>query len=251
MHFHLPKPLHGWREFVGEVGIIVLGVLIALAAEQAIEDWRWAQKTDQTRRAIFDELALNAGVFDERATDAPCLYRNLLQIDSILVDARRTGKVGKIRGIAWGITRPVSTAAWDEALADGTAAHLPSSLRSRLAIIYPIIVEYRRELDDDLRLRQHLALLAQSPGRISDAMQVDVSDAFFELLYRDWLTSTHAQQNLAAIRRLGIRPAYDTVLDHPGARQDMERYSHVAGLLTPNCRSVMIDGKSALIDSPR
>ena len=29
MHLHLPKPLHGWRAFVGEVGIIVLGVLIA------------------------------------------------------------------------------------------------------------------------------------------------------------------------------------------------------------------------------
>ena len=33
MHIHLPKPLHGWRAFLGEVGIIVLGVLIALAAE--------------------------------------------------------------------------------------------------------------------------------------------------------------------------------------------------------------------------
>ena len=32
MHIHLPKPLHGWRAFVGEVGIIVLGVLIALGA---------------------------------------------------------------------------------------------------------------------------------------------------------------------------------------------------------------------------
>jgi hypothetical protein len=31
MHFHLPKPLHGWREFAGEVGIIVIGVLIALS----------------------------------------------------------------------------------------------------------------------------------------------------------------------------------------------------------------------------
>jgi hypothetical protein len=30
MHVHLPKPLHGWRAFAGEVGIIVLGVLIAL-----------------------------------------------------------------------------------------------------------------------------------------------------------------------------------------------------------------------------
>ena len=44
MHVHLPKPLHGWRAFVGEVGIIVIGVLIALAAEQVAEDWRWHRK---------------------------------------------------------------------------------------------------------------------------------------------------------------------------------------------------------------
>ena len=41
MHFHLPKPLHGWREFAGEVGIIVLGVLIALGAEQLVEAAHW------------------------------------------------------------------------------------------------------------------------------------------------------------------------------------------------------------------
>ena len=34
MHLHLPKPLHGWRAFVGEVGIIVIGVLIALGASR-------------------------------------------------------------------------------------------------------------------------------------------------------------------------------------------------------------------------
>lgn len=37
MHIHLPKPLHGWREFVGEVGIIVIGILIALGGEQVVE----------------------------------------------------------------------------------------------------------------------------------------------------------------------------------------------------------------------
>ena len=30
------KPLHGWRTFWGEVGIIVLGVLIALGAQQQL-----------------------------------------------------------------------------------------------------------------------------------------------------------------------------------------------------------------------
>jgi hypothetical protein len=34
MHIHLPKPLHGWREFVGEVGIIAIGMPIAPGAAQ-------------------------------------------------------------------------------------------------------------------------------------------------------------------------------------------------------------------------
>ena len=44
MHFHLPKPIHGWRAFVGEVAIIVLGVLIALGAEQAVQSIEWREK---------------------------------------------------------------------------------------------------------------------------------------------------------------------------------------------------------------
>jgi hypothetical protein len=34
MHVHLPKPLHGWRELPGEVGIIVLGVLRLLSTHR-------------------------------------------------------------------------------------------------------------------------------------------------------------------------------------------------------------------------
>jgi hypothetical protein len=61
MHVHLPKPLHGWREFAGEVGIIVLGVLIALAFEQAVESWAWHQKTGRAEAAMRLELAEDDG----------------------------------------------------------------------------------------------------------------------------------------------------------------------------------------------
>jgi len=55
MHFHLPKPMHGWREFAGEVGIIVVGVLIALGAEHLIERWHWREKrAARCRTALFD-----------------------------------------------------------------------------------------------------------------------------------------------------------------------------------------------------
>lgn len=41
MHVHLPKPLHGWRAFAGEVGIIVLGVLVALGLDQVADQIHW------------------------------------------------------------------------------------------------------------------------------------------------------------------------------------------------------------------
>jgi hypothetical protein len=44
-HLHVPKPLHGWREFVGEVGIIVLGVLIALATQQLVQRFHDREET--------------------------------------------------------------------------------------------------------------------------------------------------------------------------------------------------------------
>jgi hypothetical protein len=61
-HVHLPKPLHGWREFLGEVGIIVLGVLIALGAEQAIEHLNWLHKRSQVEQSMREELGNDDGV---------------------------------------------------------------------------------------------------------------------------------------------------------------------------------------------
>ena len=58
MHVHLPKPLHGWRAFVGEVGIIVIAVLIALAAEQAVEALHWRNEAREFRRAVDREEAV-------------------------------------------------------------------------------------------------------------------------------------------------------------------------------------------------
>jgi hypothetical protein len=57
MEIHRLKPVHGWREFLKEVGIIVLGVLIALAAEQAAETLRHEQQVEVGERALKENYA--------------------------------------------------------------------------------------------------------------------------------------------------------------------------------------------------
>jgi hypothetical protein len=64
MHFHLPKPLHGWREFVGEVGIIVIGVLIALGAEQAAEALHNRAQVHEAVNKLHTESVENRSALD-------------------------------------------------------------------------------------------------------------------------------------------------------------------------------------------
>jgi len=37
MDIHKPKPVHSWREFLSEILVVVTGIAIALAGEQAIQ----------------------------------------------------------------------------------------------------------------------------------------------------------------------------------------------------------------------
>ena len=57
MHFHLPKPIHGWREFLGEIAIIVIGVSIALVAEQVVEVAHWRSVVAEESMALDAEVA--------------------------------------------------------------------------------------------------------------------------------------------------------------------------------------------------
>jgi hypothetical protein len=85
MHLHMPKPLHGWRALAGEVGIIVVGVLIALGAEQIVEAMHWRMQATEARTALRDEIGRdNLPQAYTRLAIAPCLSAKLDQLDAAL-----------------------------------------------------------------------------------------------------------------------------------------------------------------------
>ncbi|MDE2485957.1 MAG: hypothetical protein KGO51_01030 [Alphaproteobacteria bacterium] len=57
MDIHKPKPVHGWREFLGEIGVIIIGVLIALGAEQAVAAAHHHEQVRDLRKALDQEVA--------------------------------------------------------------------------------------------------------------------------------------------------------------------------------------------------
>ena len=93
MHFHLPKPLHGWREFAGEVGIIVIGVLIALGAEQLIERLQWRDKVHETTIQLDAELHRDAVSAYDWLVVSPCVDGQIQAIDAALASARQSHRL--------------------------------------------------------------------------------------------------------------------------------------------------------------
>lgn len=90
-HFHIPTPLHGWREFGGEVGIIVLGVLIALAAEQAVQAVHHRIQARDMAKRLREESLRNREII---AFDIARLKSSISAVDEDLAAVSGSGTGG-------------------------------------------------------------------------------------------------------------------------------------------------------------
>lgn len=123
MHFHLPKPLHGWREFAGEVAIIVLGVLIALTAEALVEEWRWKQQVAAGREALRDDYITIVANSREREGEDACIRKRLLELRDVLDS--NPGQIPALGHIGSPPARPWYPHSWDSLIASSVSTHMP------------------------------------------------------------------------------------------------------------------------------
>ncbi|WP_162888053.1 hypothetical protein [Sphingomonas mesophila] len=132
MRFRIPQPIHGWRQFAGEVGIIVVGVLIALGAQQIVEDRSWAGQIKEARTSLDAQLIDSKYAAMERVASAWCVERRLDFFDEVVAGRRPAAgldtKVSPLR--LWG------TSAWDAATASGAVARMPAALRNDYAGLF-------------------------------------------------------------------------------------------------------------------
>ena len=212
MHLHLPKPLHGWREFTGEVGIIVIGVLIALGAEQVVEDLHWSTETRAARRALDSDAqdSLAAALF--RKNEQPCIDRRLNEIATIFREQAK-GHAIVLHG---SIGRPPSlflpTATWQVSVSSQAVEHM--SLKERLN--FGAAFQNYENMNDLLRREQDawlkLAVL-DDPAVLSDGDWPGLHEAYAAAktlskrmgVIADWVLSNQslgqAPSTSAAVKR--------------------------------------------------
>ena len=157
MHFHLPKPLHGWREFAGEVGIIVIGVLIALSAEQIVETLHWRSQTRETEQALRTEIQRSVNSVAERQAIDGCLQSQLATLRSAvprglasqpLPHSSHQRVLPDVYETPW---RAWTRGGWEAAIASNALNHVEPARLSAYADVYKAIEDVdgieRRERD--------------------------------------------------------------------------------------------------------
>lgn len=206
MHVHPPKPLHGWREFAGEVGIIVLGVLIALGAEQAVERWHWNEQAGDAREA------LRAEVQDDdlpqayaRLAMAPCLDGRLRDLQ-LALDAHidRASVVRLARGYS-PPSRTWDAEAWNAVVATGVLAHGGSQKLVRWSLPYRMVIVLGprniTEHNDLIDLRS----ISDAPGQLTAAERDRAVVALEHLRADESQMMSGSRVLLAAAAQTGVR----------------------------------------------
>lgn len=186
VEIHKPKPFHNWREFAGEVGIIVLGVLIALSAEQFVESLHWRHKIEAVQEAVHNEL-----VNDDlpqayaRVVIAHCLSE---QLNNLRMLAKPGSDGAAFLKAAARYAPPYRT--WD---ADGLrlveqsdlAAHLSTEQLDAIQQPYRYVSRIEPIGVDEVNLRSDLQRSRYGTGALSAADAAQISDAIDTLQVRN------------------------------------------------------------------
>lgn len=134
MNVRLLAPIRGWRIFIGEVGVIVLGVLLALGAQQLVENIRIRGDVATFRKTIDEEIALNLYRYDVRSQQAACVDKQMDQLKDWL-DQARDGTAVPALGSAGPFNLSPYRSAWDNRNAV-VFAHVPDKARAKYSEFY-------------------------------------------------------------------------------------------------------------------
>ena len=209
MHFHVPKPLHGWREFAGEVGVIVLGVLIALGAEQVVETLHWRQEVSLFRNSVDHEIGNNLGTYVYRMRENACVDARLHELDRLLASSRAghpltlTGPIGAPSSLS------LETSAWQSRDAN-IVTHMPMQERLAIGRMYDEFAN-----NEEHRLDEREAWLEL--GEFNGASDLDHADLMRlqglinRARYREARITANAMDYFKRAAAIGVKPIWDDV----------------------------------------
>ena len=202
MHIHVPKPIHGWKQFFNEVAVIAVGIAIALGGEELLSHWNEERQAEKSLAAIKQEVAINLGNMAARMETAECIDRRLAEVAAYVEradESKRPTWVGRPQ------TWSMQSGAVAAARSYGSLTVLPAEQQMQISNLYSAMDQFAEIEHDEQWAWAELRSIAEDRD-LSDSDKASLRQAIQRARYSAWLLRTVATQALATGKDLGVRP---------------------------------------------
>lgn len=192
-----------WRKFAEEIAIVVLGVLIALGADNIVSTLRDRSASAEARATIRDELGENLGRMLERDATRDCVNRRLDDL-SLYLDRAATGtRQAPLHWIGRPQVWPMLDSRWSATASAGKASLLSSKEQGDYGAIYANVRDFQNNQATEQLAWAQLRALAEHP-QISPQQEATLRTALQQARYAAWLSHVIVWQVTQDAAALGI-----------------------------------------------
>jgi hypothetical protein len=198
------KPWHDWRNDARELAIVVGGVLIALLAQQVVQNWEWNQKVAAAETSMKRELLWDDGPqIYQRAMMHPCLTQRLDQIRSAIEAHAPRDQIFALTDSYQVHQLTYDVVALQAAMTSDVSSHIRQEMLEHYMMPYAVMPDLGHTAAAEQEHIARLHALSRTGGRLSDAEAMQVLNAV-ELLRNDnRFLFSGARWSLPQIRELG------------------------------------------------
>jgi hypothetical protein len=175
------KPPHGWSAVAWELGIVTIGVLIALAAQQIVQDIHDRAAVTQLRGALRAELADDRARWEDMRASDPCTVQRLAMLDQWATTAPAQAKL--VRPFVLRLWN-MHSSAWDVAKTSAATGNLPLDERLTYAELYGAIDNWREYFAEERAETIELSALLENADEPDSRRQVKFQIAKERVLVR-------------------------------------------------------------------
>jgi len=168
MHIHKPKAAQGVRELMSEIAVIVVGILIAIAIEQAVEAWHWAREVREARASLHREIDKTNAFFALRVAAGPCRRKHLEALKIITEKVARHELVPKVRPFH-SIGDALDDSDWQSYRAAQVLPHFDGNERSIMNYYFFQYKNIYWSLLEEIDAYNTLQILVGDPSRLGPA----------------------------------------------------------------------------------